>query len=108
MTAQTGYARRLLLVALLFATTAANAQDELRNTFFKDADAAKAAAEAADASLFAPRNFERGMKEYRDAEVALERGRNIGRYDRTLLRRQDISGQRRSPRSSPRRRSRKF
>jgi outer membrane protein OmpA-like peptidoglycan-associated protein len=77
MTAQTGYARRLLLVALLFATTAANAQDELRNTFFKDADAAKAAAEAADASLFAPRNFERGMKEYRDAEVALERGRNI-------------------------------
>ncbi len=77
MTAQTGYARRLLLVALLFATTAANAQDELRNTFFKDADAAKAAAEAVDASIFAPRNFERGMKEYRDAEVALERGRNI-------------------------------
>ena len=77
MTAQTGYARRLLLVALLFATTAVNAQDELRNTFFKDADVAKAAAEAADANLFAPRSFERGMKEYRDAEVALERGRNI-------------------------------
>jgi OOP family OmpA-OmpF porin len=77
MTAQTGYARRLLLVAMLFATTAANAQDELRNTFFKDADAAKAAAEAVDANLFAPRNYERGMKEYRDAEVALERGRNI-------------------------------
>jgi OOP family OmpA-OmpF porin len=77
MTAQTGYARCLLIVTLLLGAMAANAQDELRNTFFRDADAAKAAAEAADAQLLAPRNFQKGMKEYRDAEVALEKGRNI-------------------------------
>jgi OOP family OmpA-OmpF porin len=77
MTEQTGYARCLLIVTLLLGAMAANAQDELRNTFFKDADVAKAAAEAADAQLLAPRNFQKGMKEYRDAEVALEKGRNI-------------------------------
>ena len=53
------------------------AQDELRKTFFKDADAALAAAEAVDAQLLAPRSFERGQKEYEDAEEALRRGRNI-------------------------------
>ena len=53
------------------------AQDELRRTFFKDADAAKAAADAANAELLAPRSYGRGMKEYRDAERALQRGSNI-------------------------------
>jgi outer membrane protein OmpA-like peptidoglycan-associated protein len=63
--------------ALLLAAATGQAQDELRETFFKEADAAKAAAEAADAALLSPRNYERGMKEYEDAEEALERGRNI-------------------------------
>ncbi len=62
---------------LLLAAAAGQAQDELRETFFKDADAARAEAEAANAALLAPRNYERGMKEYVDAEEALERGRNI-------------------------------
>jgi outer membrane protein OmpA-like peptidoglycan-associated protein len=44
---------------------------------FKEADAAKAAADAADAQLLAPRSYARGMDEYKDAEYALERGRNI-------------------------------
>jgi len=77
MVAKTGLLKFVLLSAVLFAAGSGYAQDELRNTFFKDADAAKAAADAGDAKLLAPRNYERGMKEYRDAENALQRGRNI-------------------------------
>ena len=70
--------RWVLLAALLLASAGTFAQDaELRKTFFKEADAAKAAADAADANLLAPRSYARGMDEYRDAEMALERGRNI-------------------------------
>jgi outer membrane protein OmpA-like peptidoglycan-associated protein len=77
MTAQTGYVRCLVIVALFFGAAGANAQDELRKTFFKNADAAKEAAEAVDAKLLAPQSYQRGMKEYTDAEKALEKGRNI-------------------------------
>lgn len=68
-----------LLVATFLSLGAASAfaQNELRDTFFKEADAAKAAADAANAKLLAPRNYERGMDDYEDAEQALERGRNI-------------------------------
>ena len=66
-----------LMAFLLLAQTPVSAQNELRDTLFRDADAARAAAEAADAELLAPRNFERGMREYRDAEALLERGSNI-------------------------------
>ena len=70
--------RGILVVALMLGTASAWAQnDELRKTFFKEADAAKAAADAADAQLLAPRSYARGMDEYKDAEYALERGRNI-------------------------------
>jgi len=65
------------LAAGLVLVTGALAQDELRDTFFKEADAAKAAADAANAELLAPRSYERGMKEYRDAEQYLQRGSNI-------------------------------
>ena len=68
----------VLAGVLLLAAASGFAQDnELRKTFFKEADAAKAAADAADAKLLAPRSYARGMDEYRDAEYALERGRNI-------------------------------
>ncbi len=77
MALKPGFGRLVLMLALLLGAPLAQAQDELRDTFFKEADAAKAAAEAADAALLAPRSYERGMKEYRDAELALERGRNI-------------------------------
>ena len=77
MVAKTTYSRLVLVVLALLAAGQGFAQDELRKTFFKDADAAKAAAEAVDASLLAPRAWERGTKEYADAESALERGRNI-------------------------------
>jgi outer membrane protein OmpA-like peptidoglycan-associated protein len=70
-------ARFVLVATLLLGLGNAYAQDELRKTFFKEADAAKAAADAANAQLLAPRSYARGMDEYNDAEYALERGRNI-------------------------------
>ncbi len=77
MVAKNGLVRLVVLGVVLFAAGNAYAQDELRNTFFKDADAAKAAADAVNSKLFAPKNYENGMKEYRTAESLLERGRNI-------------------------------
>ena len=77
MVARPGFTTLILAVLALLAAGQGYAQDELRKTFFRDADAALAAAEAADAQLLAPRSFERGQKEYQDAEIALERGRNI-------------------------------
>ena len=77
MTAKTGFVRCVLITTLLLGMGNVCAQDELRKTFFKQADAAKAAADAANAQLLAPRSYGRGLKEYTDAEFALERGRNI-------------------------------
>lgn len=77
MVAKTGLLRLVILSVVLLAAGSGYAQDELRKTFFKDADAARALAESGNAKLLAPRSYERGMKEYRDAESALERGRNI-------------------------------
>ena len=77
MVANTGTLRLIVMLCALLVAGQIYAQDELRNTFFKEADAAKAAAEAVDAELLAPRAWERGQREYRDAETALERGRNI-------------------------------
>jgi outer membrane protein OmpA-like peptidoglycan-associated protein len=67
----------ILLCGLTLGAFGALAQNEIRSTFFKEADAAKAAADALEAEWLAPRSYQRGMKEYRDAESALERGRNI-------------------------------
>ena len=77
MVAKTYFARTVLVALALLAAAQGHAQNELRKTFFKDADAARAAAESVNASLLAPRAWERGLSEYRDAESALERGRNI-------------------------------
>lgn len=77
MVVTTRFARLTVLGLMLLHAASVAAQDELRATFFKDADAARAAADAANAELLAPRNYERGAKEYADAEAALERGRNI-------------------------------
>ena len=77
MVAKTRFVRLVLVTFALLAAGQGYAQDELRKTFFREADAAKAAAEALDASLLAPRTWERGLKEYRDAEDLLQRGRNI-------------------------------
>ncbi len=77
MVAKTNFVKLAFVALALLAAGQGYAQDELRKTFFKDADAALAAADAAEAKLLAPRSYERGKKEYSDAEYALERGRNI-------------------------------
>lgn len=77
MAVQQRIVRCVLIATLLLGLGNAYAQDELRKTFFKEADAAKAAADNANAQLLAPRSYSRGMDEYKDAEFALERGRNI-------------------------------
>jgi OOP family OmpA-OmpF porin len=77
MVAKTHFVKLVVTGLVLLAAGQGYAQNELRNTFFKEADAAKAAADKTDAQLLAPRTYERGMKEYSDAELALQRGRNI-------------------------------
>ena len=77
MVAKNGLMKLVILSVALLAAGSGYAQDELRKTFFKDADAAKAEAEAVNAELFAPKSWESGIKEYRDAEDLLKRGRNI-------------------------------
>ena len=77
MVAKTGLVRLVILGIALLATGSGFAEDELRKTFFRDADAALAAADEVNAKLYAPKSYESGMKEYRDAENGLARGRNI-------------------------------
>ena len=74
MVAKTGTLRFVVMLCALLVAGQGYAQNELRDTFFKEADAAKAAAESADASLLAPRAWERGMREYRDAEILVAHG----------------------------------
>jgi outer membrane protein OmpA-like peptidoglycan-associated protein len=77
MAEKPGFRLCVLTLVVVLGVSSAFAQDELRKTFFKDADIAKAAAEALDAKLLAPRSYEDGMSSYRSAEDALARGRNI-------------------------------
>ncbi len=77
MTAKQTLKHILLAAVLICGANNAFAQDELRQTFFKDADAALAAADKAQAKLLSPRNYERGSDAYNDADQALKRGRNI-------------------------------
>ena len=65
------------IALLLLAAGTASGQSELRKTFLGDADAALSAADAADAKLLSPRNYERGMDAYENATEGLDRGRNI-------------------------------
>ncbi|MDH5501812.1 MAG: hypothetical protein OEY72_12010, partial [Gammaproteobacteria bacterium] len=77
MVQKSSFVRCLVLAFFVVAAASASAQSELRKTFFKDVDAAKAAAEAANASLLAPDSWGDGMRDYEAAETGLERGRNI-------------------------------
>ncbi len=77
MAAKSSFVRLTALALLLFGTATAMAQDELHDTFFKDADAAQEAAKAAGAKLLSPRNFERATLAYAAGDKGLTRGRNI-------------------------------
>jgi outer membrane protein OmpA-like peptidoglycan-associated protein len=73
----TKFVRLVLLTVFLIGAGSAAAQDELRNTFFKDVDTAKVEAEEANAALLAPDSFGDAVKDYEAAETGLQRGRNI-------------------------------
>ncbi|MBT8083742.1 MAG: OmpA family protein [Woeseia sp.] len=70
---------RFLAVSLgvLVLFSSALAQNALRETFFGEADAALELADAANAELLSPRNYERATEAFEDAEEGLRRGRNI-------------------------------
>jgi OOP family OmpA-OmpF porin len=74
---KTGIVKFVIVGIALLAAGNGFAQDELRKTFFKDADAAKVAADAVEAEIYAPKSYESGMREYRSAEDYLQRGKNI-------------------------------
>ncbi len=77
MAHKSSFVRLLVVTAFLLSTIGSLAQDELRRTFFKNADAALAEADAVDAKLLAPRSYDRGTKAYAAADAGLNRGRNV-------------------------------
>ncbi len=77
MAAKTSFVGLTALALLFLGTATAVAQDELHDTFFKDADAAQEAAKAAGAKLLSPKNFERATLAYDAGDKGLARGRNI-------------------------------
>ena len=77
MVYRSSFVRLLMLAIFAFGMSTAIAQDELRKTFFKDVDMAKADAEETDAALLSPTNYGNGARDYEAAEVGLEKGRNI-------------------------------
>jgi OmpA-OmpF porin, OOP family len=72
-----------LAAALALAAASATGQG-LRESLFQSADRKLAEAEAANAGLLAPANFERAAERYAEAEDDLARGRNIERIRSTL------------------------
>ncbi|HEY5623204.1 MAG TPA: OmpA family protein [Gammaproteobacteria bacterium] len=77
--------RHSLPLALMLALTqTVLAQQDLRDTLFEAADAARAAAEMANAPLLSPGLWEDGLDAYTDAEADLERGRNLDRIRNRL------------------------
>ena len=77
MVVNSSFVRLTALIVLLFTNASVVAQDELHKTFFKDADAAYEAADAADSRLLSPKNYERAVTAYDAGEKGLARGRNI-------------------------------
>jgi outer membrane protein OmpA-like peptidoglycan-associated protein len=77
MAANSSFVRLLVVAAFLLTTGSSLSQDELRSTFFKNADAALAEADEVDAKLLAPKSYDRGAKAYGLAEAGLARGRNV-------------------------------
>lgn len=77
MDAKTGLLACLALVLALGFSNPAAAQNELRETFLKDAEAALAEADEVNAKLLAPEHYRDGKEEFQAAVEGLERGRNI-------------------------------
>jgi len=77
MALKSSFVRLFVLAAFLLGVGGTLAQDELRSTLFKNADAALAEADAVNAKLLAPRSYDSGAKAYAAAEAGLTRGRNV-------------------------------
>jgi outer membrane protein OmpA-like peptidoglycan-associated protein len=77
MAQKSSFVSWLVFVILVVTSGSIAAQSELRKTFFKEVDAARAAAEAVNAALLAPDSWGDGMRDYKAAEEGLERGRDI-------------------------------
>jgi outer membrane protein OmpA-like peptidoglycan-associated protein len=77
MASKTRFVRILMLAVLLIAAGTTTAQQELRQTFLSDAEAALKAADALDAKLLAPDAYGSGVDDFAAAEEGLARGRNI-------------------------------
>jgi OOP family OmpA-OmpF porin len=77
MNGNTGLIKILMFGVFLAFAASSFAENELRTTFFKNADAALARATVANAKILSPRNFDKGAKAYAAAEDGLKRGRNI-------------------------------
>jgi outer membrane protein OmpA-like peptidoglycan-associated protein len=77
MASMTNFVRLFLLALIITGVGSVAAQDELRNTFFKEVDAARAAADAVEAELYGPAAYEDAAEDYAAADAGLQRGRNI-------------------------------
>ena len=77
MASLSSFVRLLLLALFVLGAGSTAAQNELRDTFFREADAARKAADAVNAVLLAPKSYLAGTKDYEAAEAGLNRGRNI-------------------------------
>jgi len=77
MASLSSFVRLLLLALFVLGAGSTAAQNEMRDTFFREADAARKAADAVNAVLLAPKSYLAGTKDYEAAEAGLNRGRNI-------------------------------
>ncbi len=77
MASQSSFVRLILLAVFVLGAGYTAAQNELRDTFFKEADAARKAADGVNAVLLAPKSYLAATKDYEAAENGLNRGRNI-------------------------------
>lgn len=65
------------MLSLLLFTTGVLASGEIKDSLFREATAARQAAESAGAKLFAPKNYGRALKRYLNAERKFSGGGNI-------------------------------
>ncbi len=67
----------LLLASSVFVLSTSLAQEDIKQSLFKEADEALKAAQEKQADLFAPKAFLKGMERYREAEEDLRKGKNL-------------------------------
>ena len=74
-----------VLMLLILATAVGSAQGDLRAQLFGEADKAMKAAREKRADLFAPKNFTRGMDQYRSADEDFKKGSGLDKIQEKLV-----------------------